>query len=107
MPDLLCPSVSGADKKGSAFKILTTEGIGSIDATAVFKTPAPQCRDFVCAMGRQRRGSKGLRRGQGAGTPKLSPIDPIKPEKLYPLGVDDIKEYPKYEKIWKEIFKIR
>ena len=45
--------------------------------------------------------------GRAPAHPKLSPIDPIKPEKIYPLGVDDIKEYPKYEKIWKEIFKIR
>jgi hypothetical protein len=37
----------------------------------------------------------------------VSPVDAIRPEKLYPLGVDDIKEYPKYEKIWKEIFKLR
>ena len=45
--------------------------------------------------------------GRAPAHPKVQPVDAIRPEKLYPLGVDDIKEYPKYEKIWKEIFKLR
>ena len=45
--------------------------------------------------------------GRAPAHPKVKPIDPIRPERLYPLGVDDIKEYPKYEKIWKDVFKLR
>jgi hypothetical protein len=39
--------------------------------------------------------------------PKVEPVDKIRPEKLYPIGTDEIKEWPKYEKVWKEIFQLR
>jgi hypothetical protein len=34
-------------------------------------------------------------------------VDKTRTEKIYPISVGDIKEYPRYEKIWKEIFKLR
>jgi len=30
-----------------------------------------------------------------------------RPTAAYMLSIDDIKEFPKYEKLWKEIFQIR
>ena len=39
--------------------------------------------------------------------PKVEPVDKIRPAKLYPIGTEEIKQWPKYEKVWKEIFKLR
>ena len=39
--------------------------------------------------------------------PKVEPVDNIRPAKLYPIGTTEIKLWPKYEKVWKEIFKLR
>ena len=44
---------------------------------------------------------------EARGGKTLGDIFQAPPERLYPLGVDDIKEYPKYEKIWKDVFKLR
>jgi iron(III) transport system substrate-binding protein len=99
----------GRIKKGAPLKILLTEGIVSIDATAVFKNaPHPNAALLFARWAASEEGQKAYAEGGRAPAhPKLKPVDPIKPEKLYPLGVDDIKEYPRYEKIWKDIFKLR
>jgi iron(III) transport system substrate-binding protein len=99
----------GRMKKGAPVNFLLSEGIGSINATAVFKdAPHPNAAILFARWAASEEGQKAYAEGGRAPAhPKLSPIDPIKPEKLYSLGVDDIKEYPKYEKIWKEIFKLR
>ena len=39
--------------------------------------------------------------------PKVEPTEKTRPAKVYPVGEDDIKDYPKYEKMWKEIFGLR
>jgi len=39
--------------------------------------------------------------------PKVEPLEKILPAKTYMLSADDIKDYPKYEKLWNEIFQIR
>ena len=99
----------GRMKKRAPVNFLLSEGIGSINATAVFKdAPHPNAAILFARWAASEEGQKAYAEGGRAPAhPKLSPIDPIKPEKLYSLGVDDIKEYPKYEKIWKEIFKLR
>jgi iron(III) transport system substrate-binding protein len=99
----------GRIRKGAPLKILLTEGIASIDATAIFRNaPHPNAAMLFARWAASPEGQKAYAEGGRAPAhPKLQPVDPIKPEKLYPLGVDAIKEFPKYEKIWKEIFKIR
>jgi iron(III) transport system substrate-binding protein len=99
----------GRIKKGAPLKILLSEGIVSIDATAVFKNaPHPNA---ALLFARWAAGEEGQRAyaegGRAPAHPKLKPIDPIKPEKLYPLGADDLKDFPRYEKIWREIFSLR
>jgi hypothetical protein len=37
----------------------------------------------------------------------VEPAEKVRPAKIYPIRASDIQEYPKYEKIWKEIFKLR
>jgi hypothetical protein len=45
--------------------------------------------------------------GRTTAHPNVEPPEKVRPAKIYPISVADIKEYPKYEKIWKEIFKLR
>ena len=99
----------GRIKKGAPLKILLSEGIVSIDATAVFKNaPHPNAALLFARWAASEDGQRAYAEGGRAPAhPKLKPIDPIKPDKLYPLGADDLKDFPRYEKIWKEIFSIR
>ena len=99
----------GRMKKGAPVNFLIAEGIGSINATAVFKdAPHPNAAMLFARWAASAEGQKVYAEGGRAPAhPSVKPVDPIRPETLYPLGVDDIKEYPKYEKIWKEVFKLR
>jgi len=45
--------------------------------------------------------------GRTPAHPKIEPTEPIRPKVIYPVGVEDLKQYDKYEKIWKEVFKLR
>lgn len=96
-------------KKGAPLKILLSEGIVSIDATAVFKNaPHPNAALLFARWAASEEGQRAYAEGGRAPAhPKLKPIDAIKPDKLYALGADDLKDFPRYEKIWKEIFSIR
>src|SRR5882672_1093342 len=67
-------------KKGAPLGYMLTEGIATITADALAKDPPH---------------------------PKVEPVDNIRPAKLYPIGTTEIKQWPKYEKVWKEIFKLR
>jgi hypothetical protein len=37
----------------------------------------------------------------------VEPREKIRPATIYPIGTEEIKQWPKYEKRWKEIFKLR
>ena len=39
--------------------------------------------------------------------PNVEPLEKVRPAAAYMLGQDDVREFPKYEKLWKEIFQIR
>ncbi len=45
--------------------------------------------------------------GETPAYPNVDPVEKVRPAAAYMLGQDDVKEFPKYEKIWKEIFQIR
>jgi ABC-type Fe3+ transport system substrate-binding protein len=45
--------------------------------------------------------------GRTPAHPGVEPVDRTRTEKIYAISAADIKEYPKYGKIWKEIFKLR
>ena len=99
----------GRMKKGAPVNFMLSEGIGSIDATAIFKdAPHAHAALLFARWAASEEGQKVYAEGGRAPAhPKVKTVDAIRPEKLYSLGVDDIREYPRYEKIWKEIFKLR
>jgi iron(III) transport system substrate-binding protein len=99
----------GRIKKGAPLKLLLSEGLGSIDATAIFKdAPHPNAALLFARWAAAKEGQAAYAEGGRAPAhPKMKPIDPIKPERVYALDAEDIKEYPKYEKAWKSIFHLR
>jgi hypothetical protein len=48
-----------------------------------------------------------LKRVRPQPIPKVEPVEKIRPASAYMLSQEDVKEFPKYEKLWKEIFQIR
>jgi ABC-type Fe3+ transport system substrate-binding protein len=45
--------------------------------------------------------------GRTPAHPKVEPTEKIRPKVIYAVGVEDLKQYSKYEKVWKEVFKLR
>ena len=45
--------------------------------------------------------------GETPAHPNVEPLEKVRPAAAYMLSIDDIKEFPKYEQLWKEIFQIR
>ena len=95
--------------KGAPVNYLLTEGVGAIGATAVFKgAPHPNTAWLFARWVASEEGQKVYAAGgRIPAHPKVEPVEKNRPEKIYPVGVAEIKEWPRYEKIWKEIFKLR
>jgi iron(III) transport system substrate-binding protein len=96
-------------KKGAPVGYLLSEGIGTISGTAAFKNaPHPNSAWLFARWAMSREGQKAYAEGgRTPAHPKVEPVEKTRPENIYPIGADEIKEWPKYEKIWKEIFKLR
>jgi iron(III) transport system substrate-binding protein len=96
-------------KKGAPVNYMLSEGVASINATAIFKNaPHPNTAMLYARWVASQDGQKAMAQGgRTPAHPKVEPVDKTRTEKIYAISVADIKEYPKYEKIWKEIFKLR
>jgi iron(III) transport system substrate-binding protein len=96
-------------QKGAPLNYMLTEGIASIGAIAVFRNaPHPNSALLFARWLASREGQTLMAAvGRTPAHPKVEPVDKLRTDKIYPISADDIKEYPKYEKIWREIFKLR
>lgn len=96
-------------KKGAPVNYLLSEGVASINGTAVFKNaPHPNTALLFARWVASLEGQKAMAQGgRNPAHPKVDPTDKTKTEKTYFITAADLKEFPKYEKIWKEIFKLR
>jgi ABC-type Fe3+ transport system substrate-binding protein len=88
---------------------MLSEGVASINATAVFKdAPHPNTALLFARWMASIDGQKAMAEGgRTPAHPKVEPVDKTRTEKIYPISVADLKEFPKYEKIWKQIFRLR
>lgn len=96
-------------KKGAPLNYMLTEGIATITADALAKdAPHPNAAKLFYRWSASEEGQKAYAAGGRLPPhPKVEPVDNIRPAKLYPIGTTEIKQWPKYEKVWKEIFKLR
>jgi iron(III) transport system substrate-binding protein len=96
-------------RKGAPVDYMLTEGTGDIDATAIMKNaPHPNTALLFARWTASEEGQKIYAQGgRLPAHPKVEPVEKTRPTKVYPLGEQDVKDYPKYEKMWKEIFGLR
>jgi iron(III) transport system substrate-binding protein len=96
-------------KKGAPVNFMLTEGMGNVIAVALAKNaPHPNTAWLWYRWITSEEGQKAMALGgRIPAHPKVQPTDKVRPEKIYALTVADYKEFPKYNKIWKEIFKLR
>ena len=97
-------------KKGAPIQPLMTEGVGEVGGSVMVMKGAPHpnaallwARWVVSEEGQKIYAQA----GETPAHPKVEPLEKIRPAAPMMLTVDDIKEFPRYEKIWKEIFQIR
>jgi iron(III) transport system substrate-binding protein len=96
-------------KKGAPLGFMLTEGIATITADALAKdAPHPNSARLFYRWSASEEGQKAYAAGGRLPPhPKVQPVEKIRPAVLYPIGTDEIKDWKKYEKVWKEIFKLR
>jgi iron(III) transport system substrate-binding protein len=96
-------------RKGAPVDYMLSEGAAGIIAVAVLKSaPHPNTAWLFARWAASEEGQKVYSQGgRTPAHPKVEPREPIRPKVIYPVGVEDLKQYKTYEKVWKEIFKLR
>jgi iron(III) transport system substrate-binding protein len=96
-------------KKGAPLGYMLTEGIATITADALAKdAPHPNAARLFYRWSASEEGQKAYAAGGRLPPhPKVQPVEKIRPAVLYPIGTSEIKDWKKYEKVWKEAFKLR
>lgn len=96
-------------RKGAPLGYMRTEGIATITANALAKdAPHPSSAQLFYRWAASEEGQKAYAAGGRLPPhPKVEPVEKIRPEKYYAIGTEEIKEWRRYEKFWKETFKLR
>ena len=96
-------------KKGAPLGYMLSEGIATITADALAKdAPHPNAARLFYRWSASEEGQKAYAAGGRLPPhPKVEPVEKIRPAVLYPIATEEIKEWKKYEKVWKEVFKLR
>jgi iron(III) transport system substrate-binding protein len=97
-------------KKGAPLQIMLSEGVGRIGGTVTLLKGAPHPNAGLL-WARWLISEEGQRifaqAGETPAHPKVEPLEKILPAKTYMLTDDDTKDFPRYEKLWNEIFQLR
>jgi iron(III) transport system substrate-binding protein len=96
-------------KKGAPVNYILSEGVGDVNGTAILKNaPHPNGAWLFARWIASEEGQKAYAMGgRSPAHPKVQPLENTRPAKIYPISAATIEELPKYEKIWKEIFRLR
>jgi iron(III) transport system substrate-binding protein len=96
-------------RKGAPVEYMLTEGVGDINGTAIFKNaPHPNTAWLFARWAASEEGQKTYAvGGRLPAHPKVEPLEKTRPSRVYPVGEEDVKDYPRFEKLWKEVFGLR
>ena len=96
-------------RKGAPLNYMLTEGVAGIIAISVLKSaPHPNTAWLFARWASSAEGQAVYAKGgRTPAHPKVEPTEKIRPANIYAVGVEDLKQYSKFEKIWKEVFKLR
>lgn len=96
-------------KKGAPVGYMLAEGVATIIPSAMPKNPPhPFSAALYARWSASEEGQAAYAKGgRNPAHPKVEPIDKIRPALIYAVTAEDLKDFPKYEKAWKEIFKLR
>ncbi len=97
-------------KKGAPIQPLMSEGVGEVGgAVSILKdAPRPLGALLWARWALSEEGQKvWAQAGETPAHPNVEPLEKVRPTTTYMLSIDDLKEMPRYQKIWKEIFQIR
>lgn len=97
-------------KKGAPIQPMLSEGAGEVGGVVSILKGAPH-PNAALLWARWAISEEGQRvyaqAGETPAHPNVEPLEKVRPAAAYMLSIDDIKEFPKFEKLWKEIFQIR
>jgi iron(III) transport system substrate-binding protein len=96
-------------RKGAPLNYMLSEGVAGIIAISVLKSaPHPNTAWLFARWASSAEGQAVYAKGgRTPAHPKVEPMEKIRPATIYAVGVADLKQYSKFEKIWKEVFKLR
>ena len=97
-------------KKGAPIEPLLSEGVGEVGgAVSILKgAPHPSAALLWARWAISEEGQRVYAQaGETPAHPGVEPLEKVRPAAAHMLTIDDHKEFPKYEKLWKEIFQIR
>jgi iron(III) transport system substrate-binding protein len=97
-------------KKGAPIQSLLSEGVGEVGgAVSVLKgAPHPNAALLWARWAVSEEGQRVYAQaGETPAHPNVEPLEKVRPAAAYMLTIDDVREFPKYEKLWKEIFQLR
>jgi iron(III) transport system substrate-binding protein len=97
-------------KKGAPVQALLSEGVGEVGGSvAILKgAPHPNAALLWARWVISEEGQKAYAQaGETPAHPNVEPMEKVRPATVYMLAADEVKEFPKYEKMWKEIFGLR
>jgi len=103
--DMLRRTTIAANQKRRPARIHAHEGIATITANALAKdAPHPNAARLFYRWSASAKGKKLMLREAACHRIRRWTGGKASPCKLYPIGTEEIAQWPKYEKTWKEIF---
>ena len=97
-------------KKGAPIQPLLSEGVGEVGGSvAILKgAPHPQAALLWARWAVSEEGQRAYAQaGETPAHPNVEPMEKTRPATIYMLAADEVKEFPKYEKLWKAVFQLR